>query len=668
MTNINNWNKNNILKFSIDHTSLEEDLFDFPVLLNITESSGKNNYDCSTVFDELTYENRKKIALVYPSVQEHWVEEYDNYTTLLIQSIDAPIDSTTFTDKSKYKNTVTSYADAHHSGLQPKFGTSSIYFNGVDSYLQVPYSDLFSISQISIYTIEFWIYLISSSGMRCILGKNNGAGTGSYSIYVYPTQIVVTFSIDGTGGNGVNRSVITENLLNSWHHFAFVFNSGTLKIFQNGVQKGDDWAIPVFNVGTAPLHIGQLGYSGYNYWINCYLEDLRFTKNLARYTENFIPPEAPSSKEILYKSYLHKENEQLFCEIENWDQANKSIQLWTKVPRVLYNQPTEILLYFDNTQEDNNYYIGDTGEGAAQKVWDDNFIAVYHMSQDPSIGGACILDSTKNNLHGTPSASVTSTDANIGKALYFPGSSLTLPNSELFKPIAVTITTELKISSIVNNGAIFDKASATNFTGYRIATYSDSDIILSFRVWTIDNVEYSVNNGAELVLDDAWHTFTGSYKNGIISSYFDCKNKETKSTQNNISHKLDIVPKIGSGSYSANMQGYISRVQISNVARSSTWCIISEKSIKDDLISITKASIYQISGYITSNNQPAQRRVFLYERTSGELVDKGISTAEGYYSLKTPFSGEHNIVCLDDPYDVDLDDLILSKVIPTEVI
>ena len=55
MTNINNWNKNNILKFSIDHTSLEEDLFDFPVLLNITESSGKNNYDCSDFFDEWEY-------------------------------------------------------------------------------------------------------------------------------------------------------------------------------------------------------------------------------------------------------------------------------------------------------------------------------------------------------------------------------------------------------------------------------------------------------------------------------------------------------------------------------------------------------------------------------------------------------------------------------------
>ena len=665
MTNINNWNKNNILKFSIDHTSLEEDLFDFPVLLNITESSGKNNYDCSTVFDELTYENRKKIALVYPSVQEHWVEEYDNYTTLLIQSIDAPIDSTTFTDKSKYKNTITSYTNAHHSGLQPKFGTSSIYFNGVNSYLQVPYSDLFSISQLSIYTIEFWIYLISSSGMRCILGKNNGAGTGSYSIYVYPTQIVVTFSIDGTGGNGVNRSVVTENLLNSWHHFAFVFNSGTLKIFQNGVQKGDDWSIPVFNVGTAPLHIGQLGYPGYNYWINCYLEDLRFTKNLARYTENFIPPEAPSSKEILHKTYLHKENEQLFCEIENWDQANKSIQLWTKVPRVLYNQPTEILLYFDSTQEDNNYYIGDTGEGAAQKVWDDNFIAVYHMSQDPSVGGACILDSTKNKNHSTPVNMICTDTTNtiIGKGLNFNGANKVL---YALKNKALPILTVEALSYNYDNtgGTIL---SNFNYSGGNFNLENNATVYYA----TIDNTTGYTES--KLYNNNTYYFSTFTY-DGIIAKYYnngdyigDMSKTATSTTTN--TWLIGASSSSTTGTTRSNyFNGIIKEVRLSNSIRSKSWIKANNALIFDELLTIIKAPIYQISGYITSNNQPAQRQVFLYERTSGELVDKGISTAEGYYSLKTPFSGEHNIVCLDDPYDVDLDDLILSKVIPTEVI
>jgi hypothetical protein len=50
------WNKDNILKFSIDHTKIDKDLVDFPVLLNLSTDSGKNNYDCSDIFDELTTE------------------------------------------------------------------------------------------------------------------------------------------------------------------------------------------------------------------------------------------------------------------------------------------------------------------------------------------------------------------------------------------------------------------------------------------------------------------------------------------------------------------------------------------------------------------------------------------------------------------------------------
>jgi hypothetical protein len=50
-----NWNKNNVLKFSVDHTLVDEDLVDFPMLLNITESSGINGFNCSELFTELDY-------------------------------------------------------------------------------------------------------------------------------------------------------------------------------------------------------------------------------------------------------------------------------------------------------------------------------------------------------------------------------------------------------------------------------------------------------------------------------------------------------------------------------------------------------------------------------------------------------------------------------------
>lgn len=614
--------------------------------------------------------NCKKIALVYPSVQESWEEEYDNQTVLLIQSIDQPINSTVFNDSSKYKNIVTSYANAYHSGLQAKFGTSSMYFNGIDSYIQIPYSDLFSISQTTDYTIEFWLYLISSSGTRTILGKNAGSGTGSYSISAQPNSIGLTVSLDGTGGNSsTGGATTTTSLLNSWHHIAFVFKNSTLKIFQNGTQIGTDWAIPTFNVGTAPLNIGQLGYPGYNYWTNCYLEDICFTKYVARYTENFDPPIAPIEPEIIYKSYIHKENEQLFCEIENFDQINKSAQLWVKIPKVLTKQPTDILLYFDKTQQNNNTYIGTIGDISAQKVWDENFVGVYHMNQDPSVGGACILDSTKNKLHGTPSASVSSVDADIGKALYFSGAYVVLPDSILLRPSEITLATQVKLMTCTNHSRIFDRSAFSLSKGYAITTSVNTSLCFETRS-TGGTAYYVTNGGISIANDNSWHTFTGSYKNGLTSSYFDGVNKQNTITNTVLSDAStdNTSPRIGDGLYDANMTGYVARLQISNISRSKAWCIANEYSIKDYLITITTAPIYQISGYVTEKDVPVQRTVYLYDRASGELMDKCISNNLGYYSLKTTVSGPHNVVCLDAVDGIPYDDLMLCKVIPTEVV
>jgi hypothetical protein len=112
-------------------------------------------------------------------------------------------------------------------------------------------------------------------------------------------------------------------------------------------------------------------------------------------------------------------------EIERWDATNQIAQLWVKVPSVSATADTILRLYFDSAQLDNTNYVGDTGSAPAQAVWDTNFVAVYHLSQDPSIGGACVLDSTLNAHHGTPNGSMTSDDlvsSDIGLGLSLDGS------------------------------------------------------------------------------------------------------------------------------------------------------------------------------------------------------------------------------------------------------
>lgn len=127
-----------------------------------------------------------------------------------------------------------------------------------------------------------------------------------------------------------------------------------------------------------------------------------------------------SSKKIAIE--IGDTGNQCYVEIENWDTDNA--QLWVKVLTLSASVPTVLNLYYDSMQSDNTIYIGDTGDVPAQAVWDSNFVAVYHMAQDPSGGADCIFDSTSNANHCTPSGSMTSddlVDSNIGKAIEFDG-------------------------------------------------------------------------------------------------------------------------------------------------------------------------------------------------------------------------------------------------------
>ena len=110
-----------------------------------------------------------------------------------------------------------------------------------------------------------------------------------------------------------------------------------------------------------------------------------------------------------------------YVEIELWDTTNEEAVLWVRVPTVSFSADTIIKI---ETGASNTSYVGETGDTAAQTVWDSNFAAVYHMAQDPSSGTGAILDSTSNAHHGTTSGSMTTSDlvsSGLGKGIEFDG-------------------------------------------------------------------------------------------------------------------------------------------------------------------------------------------------------------------------------------------------------
>ena len=196
--------------------------------------------------------------------------------------------STTIVDSSSSANSVIANDGAQIStAIADPFGnnTGVIAFDGSGDYLSVPDSTDWDVS--GDYTIEFWANHGSSGGAytKGYLGTNSISGTSGFAIghYVGNLSIRTASSLVSSTGAPITSSV--------WNHIAIVWGSSTLKGYVNGTEVLSTTA---YTTSTAvPLIIGNFNNLDANRYYNGYIDDLRITKGIARYTSNFTPPTAP---------------------------------------------------------------------------------------------------------------------------------------------------------------------------------------------------------------------------------------------------------------------------------------------------------------------------------------------------------------------------------------
>ena len=185
--------------------------------------------------------------------------------------------STTITDSSRFANTVTAVGNAQISTTQSKFGGASIAFDGTGDYVQLLNSDLLAFGT-GDYTIEMWIYGTDNATGRRVI-EFSGNGEGNFAVAGTTIQYY-----NGTTNVSSGSSVIVGN---SWQHIALSRAAGTTRVYVDGIVRISQ---------AAPLSTSQrsLYISGLNAvpFVG-YIDDLRITKGVARYTSNFTPPAAP---------------------------------------------------------------------------------------------------------------------------------------------------------------------------------------------------------------------------------------------------------------------------------------------------------------------------------------------------------------------------------------
>jgi hypothetical protein len=213
-----------------------------------------------------------------PTYQSSTVADpYYNYTSLLLH-MDGANASTNFVDSGPNALAVTAVGNAQVSTAQSKYGAASGYFDGSGDYLTTPANSIVLGS--GDWTIEFWLFLNNSVASNLIDQRNTGSQLAP-SIYYNGSSIrYLTL--------GADRIIGPSLPLNQWHHIAVVKASSQTKMYVNGTQTGSTYADSNNYIGPN-FAIGAYQPLG-NTPPNGYIDDLRITKGVARYTSAFTPP------------------------------------------------------------------------------------------------------------------------------------------------------------------------------------------------------------------------------------------------------------------------------------------------------------------------------------------------------------------------------------------
>jgi hypothetical protein len=180
--------------------------------------------------------------------------------------------------------------DAKTSTVQVKYGTGSMRFDGTGDRLTVPATPNLILGT-GDFTIEMWINSGTNGGSTRVMG--NGAGA-VWSANKWVIGAISNFFI-AVNNYSNSTSMMTSTTAagdNTWHHLAITRSGNVWRLFVDGVQQSTVTSSVSLDGGVAAnIDIGRGGISSDADWAG-YLDDLRITRGIARYTANFTPPAA----------------------------------------------------------------------------------------------------------------------------------------------------------------------------------------------------------------------------------------------------------------------------------------------------------------------------------------------------------------------------------------
>ena len=193
--------------------------------------------------------------------------------------------------------TVYAQGGAKLATAQKKFGTASLALDGTGDYATVASQPDFAFGT-GDFALETWVYPTTTGVYRTIFDLRSSSGDTGGIILGISDINALYFYYNGNYRIGPVGSVAQ----NAWSHIALSRVSGVTRAFVNGTQVGSDYtdsnnyAQRGVRIGADPN--GNFAFAGY-------IDDIRISKGVGRYSSNFTAPTSVLSGDLSTVLLLH---------------------------------------------------------------------------------------------------------------------------------------------------------------------------------------------------------------------------------------------------------------------------------------------------------------------------------------------------------------------------
>jgi hypothetical protein len=203
--------------------------------------------------------------------------------TLLLVKGNTPdvVDSST-------KSTIEMVGQVKATSKVKKYGGNSLHFDGTGDYLSSPSSQDFNFGT-GDFTIEMWVYRNRTSTAETLIDFRS-ANASQIAPWIYiDASNVLNYNVSAASRINSGATTLTTGV---WYHIAVTRSGTSTKMFINGTQVGSTYT----DSNTYIQSPVTIGWGRDTTALSGYMDDIRVTKGVARYTANFTAPTAEFPK------------------------------------------------------------------------------------------------------------------------------------------------------------------------------------------------------------------------------------------------------------------------------------------------------------------------------------------------------------------------------------